>query len=129
MVDAVVISESKDDIKRLSEELANKKSKYEKMYKVGSLLTTIGEPALAATLLSPFDIEGPVAEIASAVAIVAGIIMKNISQNKLEKIDAIITTGKDSGEKMSIKVDEKDANNLKTIFDKYVNSKNNSKAM
>jgi len=30
---------------------------------------------------------------------------------------------------MSIKVDEKDANNLKTIFDKYVNSKNNSKAM
>lgn len=129
MVDAVVVSESKDDIKRLSEELANRKNKYEKMYKVGSLLTTIGEPALAVTLLSPFDIEGPVAEIVSAVAIAAGIIMKNISQNKLEKIDAIITTGNDSGEKMSIKVDEKDVNNLKIIFDKYVNSKSNSKAM
>lgn len=61
--------------------------KYKKMEKRGKLLFEIGMSGVIVTVLSPFDFEGPIAEILTAIIAIIGFVMKTIAKNKLSNND------------------------------------------
>ena len=77
---AVVLDSNKEEIARLTKKWQDKK-------RLGERLLKIGSSGFVVTLLSPFDFEGPVAEIATAVIAGVGFSMKEIAEYKLEGLE------------------------------------------
>ena len=87
--DVIAVNEKRSDVEKMKEKLAKKEKTCRTINKVGTVLTTIGSPSLVASLISPFDFEGPVVEIISGIVLVAGTLMKKFSGDELEEIEAI----------------------------------------
>lgn len=77
----VVIDSSKQEIDDL-------KKKWERKKRLGDRLLKVGGSGFVVTLLSPFDFEGPVAEIISATIAVAGYSLKQTAEYKIDNIEA-----------------------------------------
>ena len=86
--------------------------------KIGTAMTTVASPTLVASLISPFDIDGPLIEIISGVVLVIGTLMKKFSADELEEIEAIKNEGEYHYKKVSSKIDEKDMDSIKVTFDR-----------
>lgn len=116
--DVMAISENRTDVEKMKEKLAKKEKTCRTINKVGTVLTTIGSPTLVASLISPFDFEGPVVEIISGIVLVAGTLMKKFSGDELEEIEAIKTQGEYHYQKVSSKIDEQDMRDIQTTFER-----------
>ena len=57
--------------------------KWKKIEKRGKILFEIGMSGVIITVLSPFDFEGQIAEIITAIIAVIGFTMKTVAKNKL----------------------------------------------
>lgn len=77
----VVIAESNE------QEIINLTKKWQKNKRIGNRLLKIGGSSFVVTLLSPFDFEGPIAEIITAIITAAGFILKEIAEYKLENLE------------------------------------------
>lgn len=117
-INTVVIEEDRENIKKI-ENYCKKKKNIELLGKVGNSLTKVGSPVLIGSVLSPFDFEGPIIEIISGVIVLCGIIMKEVSKSKLEKIKAINTDGVSYTKH---KLDEDDAEIAKDNLCKIINN-------
>ncbi len=69
------------------DELVELKEKIVKVNKSGKILSSISTVTFVGTLLSPFDFEGPIAEIASAILVATGSITVVITKNKINNIE------------------------------------------
>ena len=74
---AIIIDSNKEELAKLTK-------KWKKIQRTGKTLYRLGTSGFVLTLLSPFDIEGPVAEVVASVVAVVGFSMKTIAKNKLE---------------------------------------------
>ena len=72
----IVLESSNEEIEKLS----RKWEKWENRKKLGERLLKIGSSGFIVTLLSPFDFEGPLAEIATAVLAGTGFALKEFSE-------------------------------------------------
>lgn len=115
--DTLMVCENRSDVEKMKESLAKKEKTCRTINKVGTVLTTISSPALVASLVSPFDIEGPLVEIISGVVLVIGTLMKKFSGDELEEIEAIKNSGEYHYQKVSSNIDDADMNNIRTTFD------------
>ena len=94
----LVIKENKNTINDMKAKAAKKEQFYSKIYKIGKDLST---PILIGSLLSPFDFEGPLIEIVSAVTLGVGLIMKSVGKTGLEESKAVLTNGSSTYSKAS----------------------------
>ncbi len=108
---AVIIDSNEEEIQRLTE-------KWKKVEKKAKKLINFGTSGAVITILSPFDFEGPVAEIVTTVIAAVGFIMKNVARNKLEELQNIESTGLSS----------KDTDELRNIVGNFANAINHPKA-
>ena len=76
----IIIDSSKEEIERI-------KTKWQKTENFGKVLSSVATPTLIITLLSPFDFEGPIAEIVSAVALATGFTLKKVANGKLKELE------------------------------------------
>ena len=53
--DTLMVSENRSDVEKMKEALQKKENTCRTINKVGTVLTTIGSPALVTSLVSPFD--------------------------------------------------------------------------
>jgi hypothetical protein len=116
--EVIVVNEDKEIIEKMKNKLARQQEKYEKINDIGIILTNVATPGLAASLLSPFDIEGPIVEVICGIALIAGITMKSIAKNRLDRINAIKTDGTSEYKELNLSVDEKDKKNLLEVIEK-----------
>lgn len=123
--DVVVVSESRSDAEKMKEALARKEKTCRTINKVGTVLTTIGSPALVASLISPFDFDGPIIEIISGIVLIVGTLMKKFSGDELEEIEAIKTQGEYHYQKVSSKIDDQDMRDIQTTFERLREKKAN----
>ena len=77
---AIVIDSDKEEIER-------QKKKWKKVKEIGETAFKISSSGFVITLLSPFDFEGPVAEIITAVGAVGGFVTKKIADSKLNDLN------------------------------------------
>ena len=115
--DGIYFYESREDVNKMKEELQKKEKTFTTMNKVGNLLTQIGSPVLVGSLVSPFDIEGPVIEIISGIVLIVGTIMKKISLDELEKLEAVKSNGVVGSTKITSNIDQVDIDNIRKTFD------------
>lgn len=115
--DTLMVSENRSDVKKMKEELQKKEKTYRTINKVGTALTTIGSPVLVGSLVSPFDIEGPLVEIISGIVLVIGTLMKKFSADELEEIEAIKNNGEYHYQKVSSHIDDEDMENIRSTFE------------
>ena len=101
----LVVNETKENIDKMTKELEKKKKAFEILGNTGKTITNVSKPAFIGSLLSPFDIEGPLIEIISGVALVAGYAMEKFSKINIEKIDSIMTNG-DNSHKVSLEQED-----------------------
>ena len=123
--EALVISESKENTEKIKSALEKKEEFYVKLNKTGNVLTTVGKPVLIGSLLSHFDFEGPIIEIASALTLSIGIIIKAIAKNELKEIKAIKTNG-EKYQDVEYDIDEKVEKEIQEILD-TINKRKSSK--
>ena len=114
--ETLVISESKETTEKIKSALEKKEEFYVKLNRTGNVLTTVGKPVLIGSLLSPFDFEGPIIEIASALTLSIGIIIKAIAKNELKEIKAIKTNG-ERYQDVQYDIDEKVEKEIQEILD------------
>lgn len=76
----VILDSSKEKNEKL-------KKRWSTVNSVANVLTTASTSGFVVSLLSPFDFEGPVIEIVTAVLAAVGFIMKKVSTAKLENIE------------------------------------------
>ena len=69
------------------EELEKQKKKWEKVREIGNTAFKISSSGFIITMLSPFDFEGPVAEILTAVGAAGGFIAKKVADSKLKELN------------------------------------------
>ena len=115
--DTLMISENRSDVEKMKAELQKKEKTCRTINKVGTVLTTIGSPVLVGSLVSPFDIEGPLVEIISGIVLVIGTLMKKFSADELEEIEAIKNNGEYHYQKVSSHIDDDDMENIRSTFD------------
>ncbi len=77
---AIVIDSSEEEIEK-------QKKKWQKVKEIGDTTFKISSSGFLITLASPFDFEGPVAEIATAVLAVGGFVTKKIADSKLKELN------------------------------------------
>lgn len=123
--ETLVISESKGNTEKIKSVLEKREEFYVKLNKTGNVLTTVGKPVLIGSLLSPFDFEGPIIEITSAVTLSIGIIIKAIAKNELKEINAIKTNG-ERCQDVEYDIDEKVEKEIQEILD-TINKRKSSK--
>lgn len=95
---AVIIDSNAEEIQKLIK-------KYKDMEAKGKTLFKLGKSGLIITILSPFDIEGPLAEMITAVVAAVGFTMKTVAKAKLDELtnsDAETFTAKDNNELKSV---------------------------
>lgn len=94
----VVIDSSREKNEKLKKKWAN-------VNKASSEVTKLASSGFFVSLLSPFDFDGPIVEIVTAVVAAVGFVLKKVSDFKLSKLD---------NETKKI-IDEADKNTLNTI--------------
>ncbi len=124
--DVMGVYENRSDVEKMKEKLAKKEKTCRTINKVGTVLTTIGSPALVTSLVSPFDFDGPIIEIISGIILVAGTLMKKFSGDELKEIEAIKSNGEYHYEKVSSNIDDEDMQNIQTTFE-HLREKTSSK--
>ena len=126
--DGIYLYEDREDVNKMKEELIKKEKTFTTMNKVGNLLTQIGSPVLVGSLVSPFDIEGPVVEIISGIVLVVGTLMKKISLDELEKLEAIKNNGEYGSLKITKNFDKEDLESIRKTFEQIrIKSENKKK--
>lgn len=115
--DTLMVSENRSDVEKMKEALQKKENTCRTINKVGTVLTTIGSPVFVGSLVSPFDIDGPVIEIISGIVLVIGTLMKKFSADELEEIEAIKNNGEYHYQKVSSHIDEDDMENIRYTFE------------
>lgn len=115
--DTLMVSENRSDVEKMKEALQKKEKTCRTINKVGTALTTIGSPVLVGSLVSPFDIEGPLVEIISGIVLVIGTLMKKFSADELEEIEAIKNNGEYHYQKVSSHIDDEDMQNIRETFE------------
>lgn len=128
--DGIYLYEDRSTVEKMREELIKKEKTFKTINKIGNILTIIGSPVLVGSLVSPFDIEGPLIEIISAVVLVVGTLMKKVSADELEEIEAIKTNGEYHYKKINSNLDKEDIENIKKTFEQIkvkAQTKNNKK--
>lgn len=115
--DTLMVSENRSDVEKMKEELQKKEKTCRTINKVGTVLTTIGSPVLVGSLVSPFDIEGPLVEIISGIVLVIGTLMKKFSADELEEIESIKNNGEYHYQKVSSHIDDDDMENIRSTFE------------
>ncbi len=115
--DTLMVSENRSDVEKMKEALQKKEKTCRTINKVGTVLTTIGSPVLVGSLVSPFDIEGPLVEIISGIVLVIGTLMKKFSADELEEIEAIKNNGEYHYQKVSSHIDDEDMQNIRETFE------------
>lgn len=115
--DVIAVNEKRSDVEKMKEKLAKKEKTCRTINKVGTVLTTIGSPALVTSLISPFDFDGPIIEIISGIILVVGTLMKKFSGDELKEIEAIKSKGEYHYERVSSNIDDEDMQNIKTTFE------------
>jgi len=95
---AIVIDSDKEKVEML-------KKRWSNVNKVSSTMTSLASSGFVISLLSPFEFDGPVVEIVTAVVAAVGFVMKKVSEVKLNKLD---------GEEKEI-VSEADKSTLLTV--------------
>ena len=123
----VVVTENKEDIKKMQDELSKKEKKYLSLYKTGEVISSVSTPILIGSLLSPLDIEGPVVEIVSGVTLAVGAILKTVAKNELEEIKVIRTNGTVDYQNISYKLDKETEESLENTVNKIIAMKENQK--
>lgn len=123
----VVVTENKEDIKKMQDELSKKEKKYLSLYKTGEVISSVSTPIFIGSLLSPLDIEGPVVEIVSGVTLAVGAILKTVAKNELEEIKVIRTNGTVDYQNISYKLDKETEESLKNTVNKIIAMKENQK--
>lgn len=101
----LVVKEEKETIDKISKGLKSKRRTFEILGSVGETITKFSGPVFIGSILSPFDIEGPIVEIITGVALASGYFMEKISKSNIDKIDAIITNG-ESGRSVNLDKDD-----------------------
>lgn len=101
------------------EKAMKKEKRLKSLNKVGNTFTIIASPSLVASILSPFDFEGPIIEIVCAAALVVGVIMKSIARKGLQD-EAINTDGKNH---TGFSLDQEDASKVGEIIKSYSTKK------
>lgn len=124
--DVIAVNEKRSDVEKMKEKLAKKEKTCRTINKVGTVLTTIGSPALVTSLISPFDFDGPIIEIISGIILVVGTLMKKFSGDELKEIEAIKSKGEYHYERVSSNIDDEDMQNIKTTFE-HLREKTSSK--
>ena len=76
----LVIDADKEKIEKL-------KKRWSTVNKVSNVALTLSSSGFIVSLLSPFDFEGPVIEIVTAVLAGVGLVMKKVSEVKLNKLE------------------------------------------
>ena len=76
----IIMDSNKDEISRLTK-------KWKTVKNVGDGILSFGSAGFVGSVLSPFDFEGPVIEIVTAIVAVCGFIVKKIGENKLEEFE------------------------------------------
>lgn len=113
----LVIKENKNTINDMKAKAAKKEQFYSKIYKVGKNLSSASTPILIGSLLSPFDFEGPLIEIVSAVTLGIGLIMKSVGKTGLEESKAILTNGSSTYSKASNLMTEEEETRLSNLIE------------
>ena len=124
--ETLVVSESRENTEKIKSALEKKEEFYVKLNKTGNVLTTVGKPVLIGSILSPFDFEGPIIEIASALTLSIGIIIKTIAKNELKEIKAIKTNG-ERYQDVQYDIDEKGEKEILEILDTINKKKSNKR--
>ena len=123
-INTVVINEDRENARKI-EEYCKKKKKLEMINKFGDKMVKYGNPILIGSVLSPFDFEGPIIEIVSGVVVLTGFVAKQVSSNKLQKLEAINTNGNTyEVHKMSME----DENNIKDSIKNIISGINGVKS-
>ena len=65
------------------------KKKWESVHKTASAVSNVAKTGLIASLLSPFDFDGPIIEIISASVVALSFLAKKVSENRLKKLDDV----------------------------------------
>ena len=113
----LVIKEKKSTINDMKAKAAKKEQFYSKIYKIGKDLSSTSTPILVGSLLSPFDFEGPLIEMVSAVTLSIGLMMKPIGKNGLEESKAVLTNGGSTYSKTSNLMTEDEEKRLSNLIE------------
>jgi len=84
------------------EKIEKLKKKWSKVKKRGEVLEKMSTSGFVISLLSPFDFEGPLIEIATAVIAVVGFFMKRKAIIELDKINGTRSTKFDEDDKNTL---------------------------
>lgn len=82
--------------------LVNKVSSYIKIEKAGNVLLSSGTPTFIISILSPFEFEGPIIEIATSSAIIVGLILKLVGKSNLKKLKSFINDNEKLSEYLEV---------------------------
>ena len=127
--DGIYLYETRDNVDKMKEELKKKEKTFTTVNKVGNLLTQIGSPVFVGSLVSPFDIEGPIVEIISGIVLVIGTLMKKISADELEKLEAIKNNGELHSTKITSNFDKEDIDNIRKTIEQIMVKAENKRNM
>lgn len=125
--DTIIIEENREEVNKLKEKLDKKEKTFTTLGKVGKSLTNFGMPVFIGSILSPFDFEGPVIEMVSALTLGVGALINTIAKKELEEIKTIRTNGYNNYEKINYELDQDTSDKIRNAIIKtmkVVNSKN-----
>lgn len=115
--DALVVTEKKENVKTMKEKAQTSKTVFECIYEAGDGITKVGSKALIISLLSPFDFEGPVIEIVSAVATGIGLLTKIVGKTGIKISNKLLTNGSDKSEEVSDVVTKEDEAKISNLVE------------
>lgn len=114
---AVVVTEKKENVKTMKEKAQTSKTVFECIYEAGDGITKVGSKVLIISLLSPFDFEGPVIEIVSAVTTGIGLLAKIVGKTGIKISNRILTNGSDKSEEISDVITKEDENKISDLIE------------
>ena len=114
---AVVVTEKKENVKTMKEKAQTSKTVFECIYEAGNGITKVGSKALIISLFSPFDFEGPVIEIVSAVTTGIGLLAKIVGKTGIKISNRILTNGSDKSEEISDVITKEDENKISDLIE------------
>jgi len=94
-IGVIIIDSDKEKINKLKE-------KWQKVKTNGEILEKISTSGFVVSILSPFDFEGPITEIVTAIIAIIGFIIKRKALNELGKIDSSIYDEIDETDKKAL---------------------------
>lgn len=114
---AVVVTEKKENVKTMKEKAQTSKTVFECIYEAGDGITKVGSKVLIISLLSPFDFEGPVIEIVSAVTTGIGLLAKIVGKTGIKISNRILTNGSDKSEEIPDVITKEDENKISDLIE------------